>query len=540
MKRSYLPIRLIIRGVICTFLCQVRPCIHAAEFEILDRFSVDGYSVLKGSADIPGGNFTVGGSTLVVKGGNVGIGTAAPGARLDVQGMDTQAYNLTVGTSTAYSMVVSTNGKVGIGTTNPIANFEVAGEIKLGYSASSCASGTAGTLRWYDGHISVCNGSNWRQLDNQPPPTITSITPASGIVTGGTVITIIGTGFNLGLEFTIGGAAATGIALTGTTQVTAVTPAHTAGAQELKITNSDGQYITGTFTYNPLPASGSVSPASGTQGTVITIAGTDFAAGLAVTIDGISAAVNSVTPSQIVAVAPENTSPGAKNITITNPDTGSVTLTGGFTYLSPTITSVSPAYGVPGTVITIAGTSFVNASGLAVTVGGSAAASFTWNSAAQITATVPGNALSGAKNVTVTNRDAGSATLTGGFTYTVYATGGTETTVGGYRIHTFTSGGTFTVNTSGNVEVLVVAGGGGGGGNHAGGGGAGGLTYNASYAAAVGEITLPSAAAEPREYSRLPRAGMAVIRYSEQLQPMAAAAAGTDTTALTRARRTTA
>ena len=114
MKRSYLPIRLIIRGVICTFLCQVRPCIHAAEFEILDRFSVDGYSVLKGSADIPGGNFTVGGSTLVVKGGNVGIGTAAPGARLDVQGMDTQAYNLTVGTSTAYSMVVSTNGKVDI------------------------------------------------------------------------------------------------------------------------------------------------------------------------------------------------------------------------------------------------------------------------------------------------------------------------------------------------------------------------------------------------------------------------------------------
>ena len=65
------------------------PPVHAAEFEVLDRFSVDGYSVLKGSADIPGGSFTVGGSTLVVKNGNVGIGTANPSAgRLAVAGDD--------------------------------------------------------------------------------------------------------------------------------------------------------------------------------------------------------------------------------------------------------------------------------------------------------------------------------------------------------------------------------------------------------------------------------------------------------------------
>ena len=58
--------------------------IRAAEFEVLDRFSVDGYTVLKGSADIPGGSFTVGGSTLVVKNGNVGVGTASPAAQIDV------------------------------------------------------------------------------------------------------------------------------------------------------------------------------------------------------------------------------------------------------------------------------------------------------------------------------------------------------------------------------------------------------------------------------------------------------------------------
>ena len=58
----------------------------AAEFEVLDRLSVDGYTVLRGSADIPGGSFAVGASTFVVKAGNVGIGTTAPGYKLDVSG----------------------------------------------------------------------------------------------------------------------------------------------------------------------------------------------------------------------------------------------------------------------------------------------------------------------------------------------------------------------------------------------------------------------------------------------------------------------
>ena len=443
--------------------------INAVEFEVLDRFSVDGYSQFIGSAAIRSDSFTVGGSSFAVQYGKVGIGTSTPSVllhistaagvagdlvvistgespvirmtgagdiyankfhgdgdslgdhtatqRLDMSGNpvlgvssltvitpDTYASSLWVSTSAATPhLYVSTAGKVGIGTTGPVANLDVSGEIKVGYAASTCTSAMAGTLRWYDGHISVCNGANWRQLDNQPPPVITSITPVSGLFSGGTAITIAGTGFSSDLELSIGGAAAASIVVTGAAEITAITPAGTAGAREVKITNSDGQYVTGTFTYNPLP----------------------------------------------------------------------------------TITTVSPANGPQGTVITIAGTGFISGAGLAVEVGGVAATGVTWDSATQLRATTPGSTTSGAKDVKVTNPDTGAVTNSNGFTYLVLAEGGTI--VGSYRVHTFTASGTFTVLTGGGFEVLVVAGGGGGGYEMGGGGGAGGF-FTGTLSLASGNI----------------------------------------------------
>ncbi|MCK5583383.1 MAG: hypothetical protein KAI33_06315, partial [Elusimicrobiales bacterium] len=62
-------------------------------------------------------------------GGNIGIGTSSPGARLDVQETNTSnSYSLRVGTSaTAYHMAISTMGNVGIGTENPSNKFHIEG-----------------------------------------------------------------------------------------------------------------------------------------------------------------------------------------------------------------------------------------------------------------------------------------------------------------------------------------------------------------------------------------------------------------------------
>ena len=524
----------------------------AAEFEVLDRFSVDGYTVLRGSADITSGSFVVGGSTFVIKGGNVGIGTADPKGLFQVGGG---------------SFTVLSSGNVGVGTTNPLANFEVAGGIKLG-GVTSCTSETAGTLRWYDGHISVCNGAAWRQLDNQAPPTITALSPDNGPVSGGTPVTITGSGFVPGPEILINGLTATAIAVVSVTQITAVTPASgTTGLKTVKLTNPDGQNITGSFTYNPLPSFSAVDPNNGpvSGGTSITINGTGFVAGASITIDATMFNATFINDTRLTAVTPAG-SLGLKNVTVTNPDKGLLLLAGAFTYNAlpvitsplspnngrstggnaitingsgfvsgaavkiggnsvtglsisasqitgttpagvigsqtvtvtnpdsgygelaggftynplPTVTSVSPASGPQATVITITGTDF--AANPVVTIAGATVNTISRDSATQIRVLTHTSTTSGAKNVTVTNPDNGAATKTSGFTYTVYATGGTESVSGSYRIHTFTTATTpktFTVNTGGNVEVLVVAGGGGGDG---GGGGGGGLLYNASLA----------------------------------------------------------
>ena len=66
------------------------------------------------------------------------------------------------------------------------------------------------------------------------------------------------------------------------------------------------------------------------------------------------------------------------------------------------------------------------------------------------------------------------------------ASGGATVESGGYKYHTFTSSGTFTANSSGSVDILMVAGGGSGGPGTAGGGGAGGVLYTSGKAINTG------------------------------------------------------
>jgi IPT/TIG domain len=151
----------------------------------------------------------------------------------------------------------------------------------------------------------------------------------------------------------------------------------------------------------------------------VTITGSNFLAGALVLFGSVSAPAVTVTSSTLIQVVTPSNAAGAVDVTVENTGNLSAKLTGGFTYESatsgpPTITSVSPTSGTPGTQVTITGTNFE--SGATVTFG-STAASAVFVSATQLTASVP-SVGTGTYSLTVTNPDPASAMLNSGFTVT--------------------------------------------------------------------------------------------------------------------------
>jgi len=60
------------------------------------------------------------------------------------------------------------NGRVGIGTATPSAKLDVQGGVKIGDS-SSCDATTEGTLRYNTGEMQYCNGTSWKSFETKTP-----------------------------------------------------------------------------------------------------------------------------------------------------------------------------------------------------------------------------------------------------------------------------------------------------------------------------------------------------------------------------------
>ena len=174
------------------------------------------------------------------------------------------------------------------------------------------------------------------------PPTVTAISPNSGSTSGGTAVTITGTNFVSGATVTFGVTAATSVSVSNSTTITATTPAHSAGAVNVVVTNPSGQSgtLTGGYSFTtPAPQPPTVtaiSPSSGPTGggTAVTITGTNFLAGATVTLGGSAATgVNVASSTSITATAPAHVA-GTVSVVVTNSNGLSGTLANGFTYTS--------------------------------------------------------------------------------------------------------------------------------------------------------------------------------------------------------------
>lgn len=257
-----------------------------------------------------------------------------------------------------------------------------------------------------------------------PSPAITNFAPSSGPTTGGTTVTISGSNFVSGATVTFDTNAATNVNVVSDTSITAVSPAHAAGAVNITVTNPDGKSASsGSFTYiTPAPAVTSISPATGptSGGTAVTIAGSGFENGATVTISGVSLLnVNVVSPTQITATTPVG--PASEeligDVVVHNPDGTSATKTGAFAWSVPplTVSAVAPGVGAPagGTQVIITGAGFTTAIASSVTFGGVPATNVRILDAVTIAVTAPAHPL-GTVDVVV---QIGSNTAKGTFTY---------------------------------------------------------------------------------------------------------------------------
>jgi hypothetical protein len=188
------------------------------------------------------------------------------------------------------------------------------------------------------------------QYTYRAAPTVTALSPTSGSTAGGTSVVLTGTNFAGATAVTFGATAASGFTVNSATQITATSPAGSAGTVNVRVTTAGGTSATGAanqFTYtsialspsSPLTAatvgvsySNSVSASGGTGPYTYAVTSGALPAGLTLASDG----TLSGTP----------TAGGSFNFTITATDTSNAS-TGSQAYAltvnAPTIT-VSPNF----------------------------------------------------------------------------------------------------------------------------------------------------------------------------------------------------
>ncbi len=372
---------------------------------------------------INGINFVVGGTTVKFN------GTNAPGVSYTGQNGTQIQVNVPNGATTGPITVTTTNGTFTTST-----NFVTgAGPIITGFSPVAGTPGTqvvitginftGATLLTFSNNIAaggtitadtqiiatVPNGAitgpikitssggtgvSTNNFHAGPDPIITDFTPTNGPV--GSVVVLNGANLTTSTAVRFNGIAVVTRSVTSSTQIHATVPV---GATTGLITVSDGQTTNSSpsvfVVTGPGPFINSFSPANGPVGTDVIIEGGNFVLnGTGVSFNGVAATSGFVSSAtQIHAIVPAGATTGPITVWTVS---GTNTTTSKF-YVWPRITSFTPATGAAGASVSISGANFTNATSVQFN---GAAASFTVNSGTNLTAIVPGDAITGTLSVT--------------------------------------------------------------------------------------------------------------------------------------------
>ena len=240
-------------------------------------------------------------------------------------------------------------------------------------TSSSAVTAETNSLTLLQPCYQLSGASNWGVLpgiefteSNLPTPTVLSVTPTTGPVTGNVAITISGTNFTNVSSVLIGTLPATSFSVNSVSSIAAVVPAFAGG--QISVTTPNGVAVGAG--YFPYPIITSVSPASG-----------PIRGGIGVTVSGIGMPNSWATPFSfggvtVAASCGQTAGQTAGQCVMTSPpaplgQAGSVDITIGgslpiaadrFTYTGPTITAVQPNRGstAGGTSVLVEGNGFTS------------------------------------------------------------------------------------------------------------------------------------------------------------------------------------
>jgi hypothetical protein len=407
--------------------------INAVHHFVVTTFSsgmtvtMDGTQVLNYNAGLPpyvllGFTGATGGFNDVHQVQNVAITAGPPPPVPTVTGVSPTSGPTTGGTTVTITGTGLTSASAVKFGTNPATTFAVESDTVIH------ASSPGGKLGKVDVTVTTAGGTTATSAADQftyvlpPVPTVTGVSPTSGPSTGGSTVTLTGTGFAGATAVNFGANnPAAFFTVNSSTSMTVTSPPGPLATVDVTVTTPGGTSPTSgadrfTYTVPPPPAVSGLSPASGPNGTLVTITGTNFSGATAVKFGANGAEFTINNETTIYADAPAGT--GVVDVTVTTPGgTGATSANDRYTYTvpsAPTVTGLSPASGFASFSVVVTGTNFTGASGVNF---GANAATFTVNSDTSLTATVPAG--SGTVDVTVTTSGGTSATgVADHFTYT--------------------------------------------------------------------------------------------------------------------------
>lgn len=170
------------------------------------------------------------------------------------------------------------------------------------YSPAGMA-GTVDVTVTTAGGISATSAAD--QFTYVAAPAVTSVSPASGPSTGGTSVTITGTGLSGATAVTFGGTPATGFTVNSATQITATSPAGAAGTVDIRVTTAGGTSVTSAadqFTYSSAQQTQTITfgnPGAQNFGTTPTLTATS-SSGLTPTFTSSTTGVCTITSSGVL------------------------------------------------------------------------------------------------------------------------------------------------------------------------------------------------------------------------------------------------